>query len=236
MKGVIMADKKVLIAVTSHESLGNTGRKTGYYLPEVTHPFFALLEHGFTVEQIDIVSPQGGKAPVDPKSYDLTDPMNKQFVERPELFSKLEQTLRPVDIQASDYQAILFAGGHGVMWDFPDASDLLAIAAAIYEQGGAIAAVCHGPAALVNLKLSNGEYLVAGKTVAAFTNDEEEAVGLANVVPFLLESKLVERGARHQKAPLWQANVAVSERLVTGQNPASALGVGQSLAQVLLKQ
>ena len=225
---------KVLIAVTSHGSLGETGRETGYYLPEVSHPFFALLQQGLTIDQIDIVSPKGGRAPMDPNSYKLDDPLNRQFVERPELFTKVENTLHPSEIVASDYRAILFAGGHGTMWDFPEAADLLAIARAIYEQqNGVVAAVCHGPAALVNLRLSNGEYLVQGRRVAAFTNEEEAAVGLANVVPFLLESLLIERGAQHQKAPLWQQNVVVDERLITGQNPASAAGVGQALAQFL---
>ncbi len=231
-----MSNKKVLLAVTSHDTLGNTGRKTGYYLPEVSHPFFALLEHGFSIDQIDIVSPQGGKAPVDANSVDLTDPINKQFLARPELVAKTDRTLHPSDIQASEYDAILFAGGHGVMWDFPDATDLLAIATEIYEHDGVVAAVCHGPAALVNLKLSNGEYLVAGKTVAVFTDDEEAAAGLTSVVPFLLESTLVARGAKHQKAPLWQENVAVDGRLVTGQNPASAGAVGEAVARLLTKE
>jgi len=234
MKGhILMTNKKVLIAVTSHDTLGNTGRKTGYYLPEVSHPFFALLEHGFTIEQIDIVSPQGGKAPVDASSVDLTDPINKRFLDQAELVAKLDHTLRPADVRPSDYSAILFAGGHGVMWDFPDATNLQAIAVAIYEQEGVVAAVCHGPAALVNLQLSNGAYLVAGKTVAAFTDDEEAAAGLTNVVPFLLESTLVARGAKHQKAALWQENVAVDGRLITGQNPASAGAVGEALAHLL---
>jgi putative intracellular protease/amidase len=201
----------------------------------VSHPVFALLEHGFAVDDIDIISPQGGNAPMDPNSRDLSDPINKQFLDRPELVTKLEHTLRPADVRISDYAAILFAGGHGTMWDFPQATELLAIAATIYEQDGAVAAVCHGPAALVNLKLSNGQYLVAGKTVAAFTNKEEEAVGLTNVVPFLLESTLIERGAKHQEAPLWQENVVVNGRLITGQNPASAAGVGEALAQLLTK-
>ncbi len=122
------------------------------------------------------------------------------------------------------------------MWDFPNAEGLLHVAATIYEQGDVVAAVCHGPAALVNLKLSNGQYLVAGKTVAVFSNEEEEAVGLTKVVPFLLESKLVERGARQEKAGLFQAKVAVSGRLVTGQNPASAEGVGQAIAELLLQK
>jgi putative intracellular protease/amidase len=229
----LMQNKKVLIAVTSHETLGNTGRKTGYYLPEVAHPFLALIDRGFSLEQIDIVSPQGGKAPMDPNSYDLNDPKNKRFLEEPTFAARLEHTLRPADIDPADYSAIIFAGGHGTMWDFPEAEALLRIAAAIYEQNHIVAAVCHGPAALVNLTLSDGQYLIANKAITGFSNDEESAVGLTEVVPFLLESKLIERGAAYEKAPLWQSNVVVSGRLVTGQNPASAEGVGEAVAALL---
>ncbi|HLZ62303.1 MAG TPA: type 1 glutamine amidotransferase domain-containing protein [Ktedonosporobacter sp.] len=231
-----MQNKKVLIAVTSHHTLGTTGRQTGYYLPEVTHPVQALLGAGFTPSQIDIVSPQGGKAPVDPSSYDLADPVNRQFIETPDLASKLEQTLSPSQVNPADYQAILFAGGHGAVWDFPQAEALLQIATTIYEQQGIVSAVCHGPAALVNLKLSDGSYLVAGKHVAAFTDDEERAVKLDSVVPFLLASTLQKRGAIHEGADLWQPKVVVDGRLVTGQNPASAWGVGEAVAHLLTNQ
>ena len=122
------------------------------------------------------------------------------------------------------------------MWDFADNERLAKVAADIYEAGGVIGAVCHGPSALVNIKLSNGSYLVDGKTVASFTNEEEKAVGLADVVPFLLASKLTERGAKHSKAPNFEAHVQVSERLVTGQNPASAEGVGRALAVLLQRE
>lgn len=227
-----MQGKKVLIAVTSNDQLGTTGRKTGYYLPEVTHPFFALLRAGFDPSEIDIVSPKGGAAPMDEKSRDLNDANNREFVEK--YLDKVEHSLAPAAINPQDYQAIIFAGGHGVMWDFPEATDLLSIAATIYEQnGGIVAAVCHGPSALVNLTLSDGSYLVANKHVAAFTDDEERAANLANVVPFLLASTLVSRGAKHESADLWQAKVVVDGRLVTGQNPASALGVGEAVAQLL---
>ena len=119
------------------------------------------------------------------------------------------------------------------MWDFPENEELAAIAAQIYEQGGIVSAVCHGPAALVNIKLSNGDHLVNGKTVAAFTNEEEVAVGLSEVVPFLLQDKLIERGATHTKAENFQAHVVSSDRLVTGQNPASATGVGEQVVRLI---
>jgi len=221
---------KVLIVLTSYSQLGNTGKSTGYYLPEVTHPYFALVEKGVTV---DIASIKGGMAPMDERSRDLKDPINKAFLENPVTAKKLENTLVLEKINPADYSGILFAGGHGTMWDFPEDTKLADIAAKIYEAGGIVAAVCHGPAALVNIKLKNGKYLVEGKTVAAFTNEEEEASGLTKVMPFLLETKLVERGAKFSKAANWQKHVVVSDRLVTGQNPASAEGVGEAIAKLL---
>lgn len=222
--------KKVLITVTSHSQLGQTGKPTGYYLPEVTHPFFALKEAGIAA---DILSPKGGKAPLDERSRDASDPKNREFLETPELARKLEKTLSPADIRLNEYSAILFAGGHGTMWDFPEDAWLSRMTAWIYENGGAVAAVCHGPAALVNVRLSNGKYLVDGQSVTAFSNDEENSIELTSVMPFLLESKLVERGGKYSKAGLWKPHVVTSGRLITGQNPASAEGVGQALAQIL---
>lgn len=122
-----------------------------------------------------------------------------------------------------------FAGGHGTMWDFADNTELAKITADIYENGGVVGAVCHGPAGLVNVKLSNGKYLVDGKKINAFTNEEETAVKLEKVVPFLLESKLIERGAKFEKSGLWQPHVTVDQRVVTGQNPQSAKGVGEAI-------
>jgi putative intracellular protease/amidase len=219
---------RILFVVTSHDKKGNTGQPTGFYLPEVTHPYRVLSKEGF---EIDFVSPQGGKAPVD--GVDLADPVNREFLDDPDCRSKIERTLSPDHVTAVHYDAVFFAGGHGTMWDFPENTRLAEIAAAIYEGGGVVGAVCHGPSGLVNIKLSNGRYLVESKEVAAFTNDEERAVGLAEVVPFLLADKLVERGAIHRPAPNWQEHVIVSDRLVTGQNPASAEGVGQAIASLL---
>jgi putative intracellular protease/amidase len=222
--------KKILIVLTNHEQLGNTGKKTGFYLDEAAHPHAVFTQAGFEVE---FASPTGKAAPIDPKSYQLNDPLNQQFVKNPKVMAKVEDTLSPEQVKPSEYKAIFFAGGHGTMWDFPDNQKLAQLTAAIYEQGGVVGAVCHGPAGLVNVKLSNGEYLVARKTVAAFTNEEEAAVGLSNVVPFLLESKLIERGAKHTEAPNFQAHVVVSDRLVTGQNPASAIGVAEQMVRLL---
>ena len=223
-----MNAKRILIVLTSHNTLGNTGKETGFYLPEVTHPEAVFEKAGFA---IDYVSPQGGKAPM--IGIDLSDPLNQAFLDQPEKMAKVENTLRPADVDPTQYAAIFYAGGHGTMWDFPENEELAAIAAQIYEQGGIVSAVCHGPAGLVNIKLSNGDYLVTGKTVAAFTNEEEVAVGLSEVVPFLLQDKLIERGATHTKAENFQAHVVSSDRLVTGQNPASATGVGEQVVGLI---
>lgn len=220
--------KKVLFVLTSHDRKGNTGQPTGFYLPEAAHPWDVLQAAGFG---IDFVSPKGGKPPMDGAAS--VDAVSQRFLDSPEVARKIGNTPTPDQVNAADYAAILFVGGHGTMWDFPDNPALAQIAASIYETGGVIGAVCHGPAALVNLKLSNGEYLVKGKQVAAFTDEEEHAVKLDEVVPFMLATTLKQRGASHCPAPNWQNNVIVDGRLVTGQNPASAEGVGQEIARLL---
>ncbi|MFT3826368.1 MAG: type 1 glutamine amidotransferase domain-containing protein [Chitinophagaceae bacterium] len=222
---------RILFVVTSHNQKGSTGEPTGYYLGEVSHPWEVLHDAGY---EIDFVSPQGGKAPVD--GFDLSDPVNKKFWEDKKYHEKVEHTMTPAQVKAEDYDAIFYAGGHGAMWDLADNKELAAIAAKIYEKGGIVSAVCHGPAGLVNIKLSNGKYLVAGKKVNAFTNEEEKAVGLDKIVPFLLESQLIERGVQFEKSGLWQPHVTVDGRLVTGQNPASAAGVGKAVLTILQQQ
>ncbi|PPS46058.1 type 1 glutamine amidotransferase domain-containing protein [Chroococcidiopsis sp. TS-821] len=223
-----MTNKKILIAVTSHEELGNTGKKTGFYLSEVTHPYDVFTRAGYDV---DFVSPKGGKAPMD--GVQLEDPLNKAFLDDPDKVKQVENTLQPSQVDPTQYDAIFYAGGHGTMWDFPNNEQLAQIAANIYEQGGVVGAVCHGPAGLLNIKLANGEYLIKGKTVSGFTNEEEAAVELTEAVPFLLESALKERGAEFTKAANFEAHVVKSDRLVTGQNPASAAGVAEQMLQLI---
>lgn len=223
-----MKKEKILFVLTSHKNLGDTGKSTGFYLSEAAHPWKVLTEAGY---EIDFVSPQGGKAPVD--GFDLDDEVNKEFWENETYREKVENTMRPEDVNPNEYVAIHYVGGHGTMWDFPNNESLAAIASKIYENGGAVSAVCHGPAGLVNIKLSDGSYLVDGKQVSAFTNEEERESELQDVVPFLLEDKLKERGANHQKAGNWEEQVSVDGRLVTGQNPSSATKVGEQLKAVL---
>jgi putative intracellular protease/amidase len=219
---------RVLFVLTSHDRKGS--KPSGFFLSEATHPHRLLADAGY---QIDFVSPKGGKAPLDPDSLDLDDGTNAKFWNDPVLRGAVEHTKRPTEVSADDYAGIFFAGGHGAMWDLPDDADLAALTASIYEHGGVVGAVCHGPAALVNVKRPDGEYLVKDMFVAAFTNEEEREVGLERVVPFLLADRLVERGARHDAAPNWAIKVCVSGRLVTGQNPASATRVGDAMLTML---
>jgi len=224
----VTTEKRILFILTSHERLGATGRPTGFYLPEVAHPYAVFAGAGYAVE---FISPRGGRPPMD--GVDREDPLQRAFLENPAVMKGVEATLRPDQVDPARYDAVFYVGGHGTMWDFPDDERLARIAARVYEAGGVVAAVCHGPAGLVNVRLADGEYLVAAKTVAAFTDDEERAVGLAEVVPFLLESTLVDRGAKHTKSPNFQPHVVVSNRLVTGQNPASAAGVAERVVDLL---
>lgn len=221
---------KALIVVTSHASLGNTGTPTGYYLPEVSHPYAALAEKGI---QVDIASIAGGEAPLDPKSLNLDDPVNAAFWNDPATRSKLTNTLKLADVDPRAYDAIMFAGGHGTMWDFRGDAAVQSVTRSVYEQGGVVAAVCHGPAALVDVKLANGTYLVDGKRVGAFSDAEEIAAKLDGIVPFALETELRKHGAIYSKAGLWESHVVVDGRLVTGQNPASAAAVGRETARLL---
>lgn len=219
---------KILIVLTSHNQLGTTGRATGFYLPEAAHPYAQFAAAGY---EVDFVSPKGGEPPMD--GVDRSDPIQQAFLDNAAVMAKVRSTLRPEQVDPRDYDVIFYAGGHGVMWDFPANEQLANIAAAIYEQDGVVAAVCHGPAGLVNIRLSDGNYLVDGKTVSTFTNEEEQAVGLTGVVPFLLETRLQERGAVISKTANFQPHTAVSERLVTGQNPASAGAVAERVLEVL---
>jgi len=223
-------NKKVLMVLTSNSLLGDTGQKTGFHFSEATHPYDVFTRAGFTV---DFVSPQGGEAP---QYYvDLEDRINLAFFLNPFKMSKVKNTFNPSQINPAKYDAIFYVGGPGTMWDFPDNSELARIATDIYERGGVVAAICHGPAALLNVKLANGQHLVSGKIVTSFTNEEEEAAGLIEAVPFLLETALLDRGAIFVEAGIYEPKVVVSGRLVTGQNPASAIEMSERIVELLQK-
>lgn len=222
--------KKILFVVTSHDKKGNTNEPTGYYLGEVTHAWKVLKDAGY---EIDFVSPKGGQPPVD--GLDLSDAVNKEFWDDQYYHNKINHSLKPAEVNPEEYAAIYYAGGHGAVWDFPDNEEISAIATKIYENNGIVSAVCHGPAGIVNIKLSDGKYLITGKKVNGFTNEEEVAVKLDKVVPFLLEDKLIERGGIYEKSAPWQEHVVTDQRLVTGQNPQSAHAVGEAVLALLSK-
>lgn len=221
---------KILFVLTSHGTKGSTGEKTGYYLGEVSHPWEVLTAAGY---EIDFVSPKGGNPPVD--GFDLNDPVNRKLWEDNYYRNKIEHSKSPSEIDPESYEAIFYAGGHGAMWDLPNDKAIAKIATAIYENNGVVGAVCHGPAGLTAVQLSNGKYLVEGKKVNGFTNEEEELVKLTKVVPFLLEDKLKELGGIYEKSGPWEAHVTVDGRLITGQNPQSAKGVGEAIRDALKK-
>ncbi|MET7476269.1 type 1 glutamine amidotransferase domain-containing protein [Streptomyces sp. NPDC005648] len=210
---------RILLAVSSHDVLGDTGNRTGYSVSEAAHPYHVFVSAG---HEVDFVSVRGGEPPAVVFDGEEDDPQIVAFLADETVRAELAATRPAAQVRADDYAAIFYVGGHGAMWDFPDSPDLARLAVGIYERGGVVSAVCHGPAALVNLRLSDGSLLVEGKRVASFTNEEEQTLGLVDVMPFLLEDRLKERGARHTKAPNYVAHTESDHRVLTGQNPASA--------------
>lgn len=229
-----MNNQKILFVLTNHDRLGpasdTSADKTGFHLAEAARPWAVLTEAGYA---IDLASPKGGKAPIDPSSRDLDDEVNARFMSDANMASQIGNTHALKDVQLGDYAAIYFPGGHGTMWDFPESADIQSAIRTMYEGGKIVAAVCHGPAAFVNVKLSNGSWLVNDKTLSTFTDDEERAVEKDSIVPFLLEKKLRERGAKIEKAGNFEKSVSSDQRIVTGQNPASARGVGEAIRDLL---
>lgn len=210
---------KILLAVSSHDVLGDTGNSTGYSVSEAAHPYHVFTSAG---HEVDFVSVRGGEPPAVVFDGEENDPQVVSFLGDADIQAKLAATRPAAQVRSDGYAAIFYAGGHGAMWDFPASPDLARLALEIYERGGVVSAVCHGPAALVDLRLPDGSYLVDGKRVSSFTNEEEQSLGLVEVMPFLLEDRLKERGARHTKAANYVAHTENDRRVITGQNPASA--------------
>ena len=222
--------EKILIVVTNHGELGQTGERTGYFLAEAAHPWKVFKEAGYTVE---FASPEGGYAPMDPKSFDLEDPVNKELWHDLAAVENLVHTKSLSALDRDDYAAVFFAGGHGTMYDFPDSPEIQAIVRSFIESEKPVGAVCHGPAALVNVTLSDGTHLLKDRSVNGFTNEEESGVGLTEVMPFLLESAMKEAGGNFRKSAPFEAHVAVDGPLVTGQNPASATNAAEAIVRLL---
>lgn len=223
---------KILIVLTSHDQLGDTGKKTGFWLEEFAAPYYVLKDAGAA---ITVASPKGGLPPLDPKSEvpEFQTELTKRFRTDTAAQAELANTKKLADVSADDFDAVFYPGGHGPMWDMPDNATSIALIEAFVKADKPVGAVCHAPVALVNVRGKDGEYLVKGKRVTGFTNAEEEAVGLTTVVPFLLEDRLKERGSIYSKTANWVPYVQVDGRLVTGQNPASSEPAAEELLKLL---
>lgn len=221
---------RILLAVSSHDELGDTGERTGYSVSEAAHPYHVFTSTG---NEVDFVSVRGGEPPAVVFDGEENDPQVVAFLADETVRAKLAATRPASQVRSTEYSAIFYVGGHGAMWDFPESPDLARLAVEIYERGGVVSAVCHGPAGLLKLRLSDGSYLVDGKRVSSFTNEEEESLGLVHVMPFLLEDQLKARGAQHTKAANYVAHTENDRRVITGQNPASAARVAELVVEEL---
>lgn len=222
---------KILMVLTSHDQLGNTGRKTGFWLEEFAAPYFVFKDAG---AQLTLTSPKGGQPPIDPKS-DLPEDQTlamKRFKQDEEAKNALSQTVKLADMKADDFDTVFYPGGHGPMWDLAESPDSIRLLEAFYNSGKPIALVCHAPGVLRHVTYK-GAPLVKGKRVTGFTNSEEEEVQLTKIVPFLVEDELKRLGGLFEKAPNWQSFVIVDGRLITGQNPASSTAGAQALLKLL---
>jgi len=223
---------KVLIVLTSHSDLGNTGQKTGFWIEEFAAPYYVLADAGV---QITLASPKGGQPPIDPKS-EMADSQTKathRFDKDEALKNQLAHTLILSDVKVEDYDAVFYPGGHGPLWDLANDKNSIALIESFYSHKKPVVFVCHAPGALVNVKLPNGEPLVKGKEVTGFSNSEEEAVQLTKVVPFLLEDEMKKLGGHYSKGADWGSYVKVDGLLITGQNPASSEAAATSLLKIL---
>jgi putative intracellular protease/amidase len=223
---------KVLIVLTSHDQLGDTGKKTGFWLEEFASPYYHLKDAG---AQVTLASPRGGQPPLDPKSHEhdsQTDDTrrldNDQAAQH-----ELANTAKLAEMRVEDFDAVFYPGGHGPLWDLHNDNDSIALIEGFIAAGKPVAAVCHAPAVLLNAKDQNGDSLVKGKEVTGFSNSEEAAVELTDVVPYLLEDQLRARGGEYRKVEDWNSLAIVDGLIITGQNPASSAAVAEALIKAL---
>ncbi|MFT3712739.1 MAG: type 1 glutamine amidotransferase domain-containing protein [Archangium sp.] len=229
---VELSPKKILVVVTSNDRFGAHEEKTGFWLSEVTHFYEVVTAAGYAV---DFVSPLGGAPPCDARSDDRDEPSNKAFL-ADEVNARLLHSKKPDEVNIDEYVAIYFAGGHGPMFDLPENEPLKGFTRAMYERGGVVSAVCHGPAGLLNVKLSDGTFLLAGKNVTGLSNMEEWLSGKQSLVPFSLEDQLGARsGGKYVSTFPFSEHVEVSGRVITGQNPGSTRKVAEALVKALAK-
>ncbi|KPH01717.1 dimethylallyltransferase [Pseudomonas sp. RIT-PI-q] len=219
---------KILMVLTSHDQLGDTGKKTGFWLEEFAAPYYVFKDAG---AQLTLVSPKGGQPPLDPKSDepDFQTAATERFRKDSAAQSALASTALLSSVRAEDYDAVFYPGGHGPMWDLAEDKNSIALIEALYKAGKPVAAVCHAPGVLRHVKAADGQPLVKGKRVTGFTNTEEEAVQLTKVVPFLVEDMLKEKGGIYSKGEDWVSYTVADGLLLTGQNPASSEATAKAL-------
>ena len=224
--------KKILMVLTSHDQLGDTGSKTGFWLEEYAAPYYAFKEAGAV---ITVASPLGGQPPLDPKSDDEASQTDatRRFKADTAAQAVLASTVLLKDVKAADFDAVFYPGGHGPLWDLAEDADSIALIETMLKAGKPVAAVCHAPAVLRHPKGADGQSVVKGKKVTGFTNSEEEAVGLTSIVPFLVEDMLTQNGGTYSKGADWQPYVLTDGLLITGQNPASSEPAAHALLAAL---
>ncbi|XKH61422.1 type 1 glutamine amidotransferase domain-containing protein [Halomonas sediminis] len=223
---------KILLVLTSHDQLGDTGKKTGFWLEEFASPYYVFKDAG---AQVTLASPAGGQPPIDPTSDapEAQTPATERFRQDPAAQAQLASTIPLQDINPAEFDAVFYPGGHGPLWDLANDQTSIDLIEAFDRAGKAMGLVCHAPGALVKVRDAEGQPLVSGRSVTGFTNSEEEAVGLSNVVPFLIEDEFKRLGGHYEKGADWQPHVVTDGLLVTGQNPASSENAAKALLALL---
>ncbi len=223
---------KILMVLTSHDQMGDTGHKTGFWLEEFTAPFYVFKDAG---ADITLASPKGGQPPVDPNSEaeDALTESTRRFSEDTHAREMLASTRKLADVDMNQYDAIFYPGGHGPLWDLAEDDKSIALIKTAYEQDKVIGAVCHAPAVFKNVFVKPDQNIVGGREVTGFSNTEEDAVQLTNIVPFLLEDMLKQNNARYSRGDDWAPHIVVDGKLITGQNPASSEGAAKAVLQAL---
>lgn len=223
---------RILMIMTSHDKMGDTGHKTGIWLEEFAAPYYRFLDAG---ADITLASPQGGQPPLDPNSEaaDALTDATKRFEKDADAQKAFANTVTLDDLKADDFDALFYPGGHGPLWDLASDAKSIALIEAFVSQNKPVAAVCHGPAALVNAKGTDGQPLVSGKKVTGFTNEEEKAVGLEKVVPLSIEDEFKKHGGMFERGDAWASFAVVDGKLVTGQNPASSEATADAVLRLL---
>ncbi|MEP7731370.1 type 1 glutamine amidotransferase domain-containing protein [Marinomonas primoryensis] len=229
-----MSTKKILVVLTSHSDLGDTGHKTGFWVEEFAAPYYAFIDAG---AEVTVATPKGGQAPIDPNSEapDAQTGATTRFYEDQTAQDIIANTHLLSDMKQDDFDAIFYPGGHGPLWDLTDNTDSIALIESFLQANKPISSVCHAPSAFLNIKDASGEYFIKGKTVTGFTNSEEAAVQLTDIVPFLLEDEMKKRGADYKNTADWTAFAVQDGLMITGQNPASSELVAEKLLAQLNK-